>query len=58
MPFARRMRARSLRGATLVLCVVAMVVPPAAAVLGNRREPGERWWDEDGSGSGDADGKE
>ncbi|MDT0378242.1 MULTISPECIES: DUF3099 domain-containing protein [unclassified Streptomyces] len=33
--------------AAIALCVVAMALPPAAVIVGNRREPGERWWDED-----------
>lgn len=32
------------------MCVVAMVIPPIAAIVGNRREPDERWWDEPGPG--------
>lgn len=27
------------------MCVVAMVIPPLAAVVANRREPDDRWWD-------------
>lgn len=38
--------------AAIAMCVVAMVIPPAAVIVGNRREPGERWWDENGDGSG------
>ena len=36
----------------IAMCVVAMVIPPFAAIVGNRREPGERWWDEDGDDGG------
>ncbi|MGW7514886.1 DUF3099 domain-containing protein [Streptomyces sp. NPDC054796] len=32
------------------MCVVAMVIPPCAAIVGNRREREDRWWDEDGNG--------
>lgn len=28
------------------MCVVAMVIPPVAAIVANRREPDDRWWDE------------
>ncbi|MFJ9618187.1 DUF3099 domain-containing protein [Streptomyces noursei] len=37
----------------VAMCVVAMVIPPVAAVVGNRREPGERWWDESGDPESD-----
>ncbi|HEX5565544.1 MAG TPA: DUF3099 domain-containing protein [Streptomyces sp.] len=30
----------------IAMCVVAMVIPPAAAIVANRREPDDRWWDE------------
>ncbi|MER7988228.1 DUF3099 domain-containing protein [Streptomyces noursei] len=39
--------------AAVAMCVVAMVIPPVAAVIGNRREPGERWWDESGDPESD-----
>ncbi|MGW7354885.1 DUF3099 domain-containing protein [Streptomyces sp. NPDC054784] len=29
------------------MCVVAMVIPPVAAIVGNKREPDDSWWDED-----------
>lgn len=32
--------------AAVVLCVIAMVIPPVAAIVANRREPDDRWWDE------------
>lgn len=28
------------------MCLVAMVIPPAAAIVGNKRERDDRWWDE------------
>lgn len=28
------------------MCVVAMVIPPVAAMVGNSRGRGDRWWDE------------
>jgi hypothetical protein len=28
------------------MCVVAMVIPPLAAVVANRRGPDDRWWDD------------
>ncbi|MCG3040913.1 hypothetical protein L7D48_10090 [Streptomyces sp. S1A] len=30
----------------IAMCVVAMAIPPVAAVVANRREPDDRWWDE------------
>ncbi|MFI7243653.1 DUF3099 domain-containing protein [Streptomyces qinglanensis] len=32
--------------AAIALCAVAMVLPPLAVIVGNRREPDDRWWDE------------
>jgi len=32
--------------AAVGMCVVAMVIPPVAAITANRRGPGEGWWDE------------
>ncbi|KRV51095.1 hypothetical protein AQ490_02520 [Wenjunlia vitaminophila] len=32
--------------AAVAMCVVAMVIPPVAAIVANRREPDDRWWDE------------
>lgn len=29
------------------MCLIAMLIPPAAAIVGNRRGPDDRWWDED-----------
>lgn len=31
--------------AAVGMCLVAMVIPPVAAIVGNRRERGD-WWDE------------
>ncbi len=28
------------------MCVVAMVIPPVAAMVANRRGPEDRWWDD------------
>ena len=28
------------------MCVVAMVIPPLAAIVANRRGPDDRWWDD------------
>ncbi|MFE0629762.1 DUF3099 domain-containing protein [Streptomyces sp. NPDC058864] len=35
------------------MCVVAMVIPPIAAVVANRRGPDEHWWDETGDPTSD-----
>jgi hypothetical protein len=32
--------------AAVAMCVVAMVIPPVAAVIANRRGPEDRWWDD------------
>jgi hypothetical protein len=32
--------------AAIAMCLVAMVIPPAAAIVANRRGPEDRWWDE------------
>lgn len=37
--------------AAVAMCVVAMVIPPLAAIVANRRGPEDRWWDDP---SGDA----
>ncbi|MCX4447801.1 DUF3099 domain-containing protein [Streptomyces sp. NPDC087866] len=34
--------------AAIAMCVVAMVIPPVAAMVGNRKGPEDRWWDEPG----------
>ncbi|MEU9116533.1 DUF3099 domain-containing protein [Streptomyces sp. NPDC048483] len=39
--------------AAVAMCLVAMVIPPVAAIIGNRRDPGERWWDECGDPESD-----
>ncbi|MDF4252873.1 DUF3099 domain-containing protein [Streptomyces sp. WMMB303] len=36
--------------AAVAMCAVAMVLPPLAAIVGNRREPDDRWWDEPAEG--------
>lgn len=30
----------------VAMCVVAAAIPPIAAIVANRREPDDRWWDE------------
>ncbi|MDF6019737.1 DUF3099 domain-containing protein [Streptomyces sp. JH34] len=37
--------------AAVAMCVVAMVIPPVAAIVANRRGPEDRWWDDPSSGS-------
>jgi hypothetical protein len=32
--------------AAIAMCVVAMVIPPVAAIVANRRGPEDRWWDD------------
>ncbi|GHA09295.1 membrane protein [Streptomyces echinoruber] len=32
--------------AAVGMCVVAMVIPPLAAMVANRRGPEDRWWDD------------
>ncbi|WP_299539580.1 DUF3099 domain-containing protein [uncultured Streptomyces sp.] len=32
--------------AAVAMCAVAMVIPPVAAIIANRRGPDDRWWDE------------
>lgn len=41
--------------AAVAMCVVAMVIPPVAAITANRKGPEDRWWDEqdDSENSGD-----
>ncbi|WP_329316238.1 DUF3099 domain-containing protein [Streptomyces sp. NBC_01262] len=39
--------------AAVAMCVVAMVIPPFAAIVANRRNPGERWFDESGDPESD-----
>ncbi|MFD6276582.1 DUF3099 domain-containing protein [Streptomyces sp. NPDC060209] len=38
--------------AAVAMCVVAMVIPPVAAIVANRRGPEDRWWDDPSPGSG------
>lgn len=33
--------------AAVGLCVAALIIPPVAAIVGNRRGPDDRWFDED-----------
>ncbi|EDY48096.1 DUF3099 domain-containing protein [Streptomyces clavuligerus] len=40
--------------AAVALCVVAMVIPPIAVIVANRRGPDDRWWD-DPSGDPESD---
>ncbi|MFC8230888.1 DUF3099 domain-containing protein [Streptomyces sp. NPDC057287] len=37
--------------AAVAMCVVAMVIPPVAAIVANRRGPEDRWWDDPSRGS-------
>ncbi|ATW49279.1 hypothetical protein CGZ69_16595 [Streptomyces peucetius subsp. caesius ATCC 27952] len=30
----------------VAMCLVAMVIPPVAAMVANRRGPDDRWWDD------------
>ncbi|MDT0544168.1 MULTISPECIES: DUF3099 domain-containing protein [Streptomyces] len=39
--------------AAVAMCVVAMVIPPLAAIVANRRGPSDRWWDESGDEESD-----
>lgn len=39
--------------AAIAMCLVAMVIPPVAAIVANRRGPEDRWWDEPSGDSGD-----
>lgn len=32
--------------AAVAMSVVAMVIPPVAAIVANRKGPDDRWWDE------------
>ncbi|MFB9552838.1 DUF3099 domain-containing protein [Streptomyces roseoviridis] len=32
--------------AAVAMCLAAMVIPPVAAVIANRRGPDDRWWDD------------
>ncbi|MFG2820647.1 DUF3099 domain-containing protein [Kitasatospora sp. NPDC048365] len=33
-------------GAAIALCLVAMVIPPVAAILANKRDPDDDWWND------------
>ncbi|MET8557705.1 DUF3099 domain-containing protein [Streptomyces sp. NPDC004959] len=45
--------------AAIGMCVVALVIPPVAAIVANRRGPEDRWWDEkDGENGEDTVGRE
>ncbi|GHF84500.1 hypothetical protein GCM10018790_72630 [Kitasatospora xanthocidica] len=33
-------------GAAIGMCVVAMVIPPVAAVFVNKRDPDDDWWND------------
>lgn len=39
--------------AAIGMCLVAMVIPPVAAIVANRRGPHERWFDEPEDGGQD-----
>ncbi|GAA2924277.1 DUF3099 domain-containing protein [Streptomyces thioluteus] len=39
--------------AAIGMCLAAMVIPPVAAVVANRRGPDDRWWDETGDPESD-----
>ncbi|MGA5132837.1 DUF3099 domain-containing protein [Streptomyces olivoreticuli] len=32
--------------AAVAMCLVAMVIPPVAAIVANRHGPDDRWWDD------------
>ncbi|MGP3926460.1 DUF3099 domain-containing protein [Streptomyces sp. 8N616] len=32
--------------AAVGMCITAMVIPPVAAIVANRRGPDDRWWDD------------
>lgn len=31
----------------IIMCLIAMVIPPVAAIVANRKGPEDRWWDEE-----------
>ncbi|MFC0602735.1 DUF3099 domain-containing protein [Streptomyces palmae] len=39
--------------AAVAMSAVAMVIPPFAAIVANRRGPEDRWWDETGDRQSD-----
>ncbi|MFJ5092537.1 DUF3099 domain-containing protein [Streptomyces sp. NPDC088674] len=41
--------------AAIGMCVVALVIPPVAAIVANRRGPEDRWWDEKDEKDGEDD---
>ncbi|SEG88749.1 hypothetical protein SAMN05216223_119133 [Actinacidiphila yanglinensis] len=43
--------------AAIGMCLFAMVIPPFAAIVANRKGPEDRWWDEKDPGSGEAERK-
>lgn len=43
--------------AAVAMCVVAMVIPPLAAITANRRGPEDRWWDERPGAPGEPGGR-
>ncbi|MHC8562391.1 DUF3099 domain-containing protein [Streptomyces albidoflavus] len=44
--------------AAVAMCVVAMVIPPFAAVVANRKGPEDRWYDDPGAGSASGQAEE
>ncbi|MGP3983437.1 DUF3099 domain-containing protein [Streptomyces sp. KR80] len=32
--------------AAVTMCLIAMIIPPVAAIVANRRGPDDRWWDD------------
>ncbi|MFJ2959469.1 DUF3099 domain-containing protein [Streptomyces sp. NPDC087270] len=38
--------------AAIGMCLFAMVIPPVAAIVANRKGPEDRWWDEKGPRGG------
>lgn len=38
--------------AAVAMSAVAMVIPPVAVIVANRREPDDRWWDENNADGG------
>ncbi len=44
--------------AAVAMCVVAMVIPPVAAIVANRRGPEDRGWDDPAQGSRASSGTE
>ena len=36
--------------AAIAMCVVAALIPPVAAIAGNKRDPDDRWFDEEDQG--------